>query len=96
MSDWKPDYTITPRRIVCAAMWKEGRIITGARHFDKVMRQQMEASEGLAWWRSCEQGFIDQFGDFINRSEAWKIAEDQKQILMEVSAPGTLYSENLY
>ena len=95
-TEWKPDYTITPRRIVCAAMRKENRIITGARHYDKIMRQQMEASEGLVWWRGCEQGFIDQFGDFLCREDAWKIAQEQEQIRKEVSSPGILYSENLY
>jgi hypothetical protein len=94
--EWKPDYSVTPRRIVCAAMFKEGRVITGARHYDKIMRAQMLASEGIAWWRSCKQGFIDQFGDFLDRQEAWKIADEQGQISREVSAPGTLYSENLY
>ena len=91
-----PDYSISPRRVVCAAMRKEGRIITGARHYDKIMRAQMGASEGVEWWKNCQQGFIDQFGDFIDRSEAWKIAEHQGQIRREVSTPGTLYSENLY
>jgi hypothetical protein len=45
MGKWKPDYSVTPRRVVCAAMLKEGRIITGARHFDEIMRRQMEATE---------------------------------------------------
>jgi hypothetical protein len=94
--EWKPDYTITPRRIVCAAMSKEGRIVTGARHFDKVMRNQMEASEGVKWWKDCEQGFIDQFGDFLNRDEAWIVAEEQEQIRRDVGTTGHLYSENLY
>lgn len=95
-SEWTPDYTITPRWIVCAALHKEGRIITGARHFDKIMRSQMESTEGISWWKSGDQGFIDQFGDFINREEAWIIAMDRGQICREVSTPGTLYSENLY
>ncbi len=94
--EWKPDYNVTPRRIVCAAMLKEGRIITGARHFDKIMRAQMEASEGIKWWKSCAQGFIDQFGDFLDRKEAWKIASQRRQIRKRVSCAGTLYSENLY
>lgn len=87
---------LSPRRIVCAAMFKEGRIVTGARHFDKVMRQQMEASEGIQFWKNCKQGFIDQFGDFIDRQEAWVIAKSQNQIVKSVSSEGTLYSENLY
>jgi len=95
-SEWRPDYSVTPRRIVCAAMLKEGRIITGVRHYDEIMRTQMQASEGLAWWRGCTQGFIDQFGDFLNRQDAWKVADEQGQIRHEVSTPGTLYSENLY
>lgn len=95
-SDWKPDYSVTPRRIVCAAMSKDGRIVTGARHFDKVMRNQMEASEGIEWWRSCKQGFIDQFGDFLNREEAWDVAKEQDQIRRDLPTEGYLFSENLY
>jgi hypothetical protein len=97
--EWKPDYSVTPRRIVCAAIrHKEtGRIITGARHYDKIMREQINASEGITFWKpSCEQGFIDQFGDFLNRKDAWRIAENEGQIRREVSSAGTLYSENLY
>lgn len=91
-SEWKPDYSVTPRRIVCAANRHRvtGHIICGARHWDKVMRSQTQEYKG---W---EQGFIDQFGDFLNRQDAWRIAEDQGQIRRTVSTPGTLYSENLY
>ena len=103
-SEWKPDYSITPRHIVCAAVIKEGRIITGARHFDKIMRSQMKSAEGVAWWQGCQQGFIDQFGDFLSRQDAWVVATGQAQIRREVSSirrevssTGTLlYSENLY
>jgi hypothetical protein len=94
--DWKPDYSVAPRRVVSAAMMRDGRIITGARHFDRIMKAQMEATEGLKWWNSCEQGFIDQFGDFMSREVAWVVAVHQKQIFQQCSAPGTLYSENLY
>lgn len=97
-SEWKPDYTLTPRRVVCAAVRKGDRIITGARHFDKIMRAQIKAAEGFDFWKGggVEQGFIDQFGDFMDRKTAWSVARDQDQIRQEVSAPGTLYSENLY
>ena len=96
-NEWKPDYSVTPRRVVCAAIRKEGRILAGARHFDKVMRAQIEASEGMGWWKlGAEQGFIDQFGDFLTREEAWSVARIENQIIKEVSSPGTLYSENLY
>lgn len=97
MSEWRPDYTITPRLIVCAAIKKGDRIITGARHYDKIMRQQIIASEGIDFWKvGTEQGFIDQFGGFLNREEAWIVAENQNQIRKQVSTPGILYSENCW
>lgn len=96
MSDWKPDYSVTPQVIVCAAIHKDGRIITGARHFDGLMRGQILASEGFDFWRSADQGFVDQFGQFLTRKEAWKIAKEMNQIKKDVSIEGTLYSENLY
>ena len=47
-----------------------------------------------------EQGFIDSWGVFYNRQDAWKIAEENNQIIRRVGGDtkdgGTLYSENLY
>jgi len=78
-------------------MLQNGRIITGARHYDAIMRSQMKASEGLAWWRGCEQGFIDQRGNFLTRREAHKLAVDNSQIRRRCGGDHeTLYSENLY
>lgn len=95
-SEWKPDYSVTPRRVVCAANRHKtkGIIICGARHWDKLMRGQVNAmgEKPIGW----DQGFVDQFGDWMDREEAWKVATDQNQITREVSSPGTLYSENLY
>ena len=88
---------INEPRIVCAAMRKETRIICGARHYDPVMRQQMIASEGLDFWKGCEQGFIDQFGNFLTREEAHKIAVKEQQIRKHVGGDkDRLFSENLY
>lgn len=112
MSDyWKDNNIEKPDSyVVCAAMFKDDRIITGARHFDKVMRDQMEASEGIAWWKNCKQGFINQFGEFLTREEAWVIADKNGQINLydpaghnkRIAQPanqgteGILFSENLY
>lgn len=87
-----------PVYIVCAANRSKntGRIICGARHHDTIMREQIKASEGRDEWVNSDQGFIDQYGRFWNREDAWKIAEKQGQIRRQVSTPGTLYSENLY
>ena len=94
-SDWKPDYKVTPRRVVCAALRNRtsGRIICGARHWDKVMRAQKLENES---WKGWDQGFIDQFGDWMDRETAWRIACDQMQIRRLVGPSGTLFSENLY
>lgn len=84
------------RRIVCAAIkFPGGEIILGARHWDKRMRETVKAlglKPGLE-----DQGFIDQFGDYIDRKEAMKIAIEADQIIRTVGGSGKeLFSENLY
>ena len=71
-----------------------------ARHFDTIMRQQMQAA---GWSFKCtesEEGFIDQYGAWMTRREAWQVAMDARQIVQRVGGDsadgGTLYSENLY
>lgn len=91
----------TASRVVCAANRNRdtGMIICGARHFDRIMHSQMElrpASERDGW-RLAEQGFINQFGDFLTRKQAWDIAEKNGQIIRDLgTGKGVLYSEHLY
>lgn len=84
--------------IVCAAMqMDDDHIITGVRHFSPDMRATMLKAYGEGYHlRVKEQGFIDQYGHFLDRRSAWKVAESMGQIRRIVSEPGTLYSENLY
>lgn len=43
------------------------------------------------------QGFIDQYGDFYTRQEAWVVANKNNQIIRRVGGDHEkLYSENLY
>ncbi|VVE47173.1 hypothetical protein [Pandoraea anhela] len=95
-------------RVVCAACRFSSNppmIILGARHWDPRMHETFEALQQLVsasiidhgrW----EQGFIDQFGKFLSRTEAWKVAEAAGQIIRRCGGDeadgGTLYSENLY
>ncbi len=94
--------------VVCAAMKKGEIIVAGARHYDMVMRSQIEAMNvGSHGW---EQGFIDQKGKFLTREEAWKIADAAGQIRRptgwekdynnprnpNIGDTGVLFSENLY
>jgi hypothetical protein len=106
---WKPDYNVTPQRIVCAAnQHKDGAIIVGIRHFDEVMRATIDLRKQInpdEDWHGCDQGFIDQFNNFISREDAWLIACKANQIYRfcggqtkeDFGKTGIkLYSENLY
>ena len=95
------------RRVVCAALRTAAmpNLILGPRHFDETMRRQIrEGIDEGAWvnrtWMGAEQGFIDQRGVFLTRTEAWKVAYAALQIIRRVGGDtadgGTLYSENLY
>ncbi|RSK75882.1 hypothetical protein EJ774_23675 [Pandoraea apista] len=86
------------RRIVCAANRKRftGEIVLGIRHWDAFMRRDMFDSEG----DPVDQGFVDQHGRFLSRTEAWKVAKAAGQIIRRCGGDeadgSTLYSENLY
>ena len=86
------------RRIVCAAnkCVSNHQIILGIRHYDLFMRTHGARYLGL----EMVQGFVDQHGVFLTRTEAWPIAEAAGQIIRRVGGDetdgGTLYSENLY
>lgn len=90
---------VTPRVVVCAAIRsKTGKLVCGARHWDAAMRGQVLVDgKRPSEWLSAEQGFIDQFCVFMDRQEAWKVAEAAGQIKYGPEhSKGTLYSEDLY
>jgi hypothetical protein len=91
------------RRIVCAAcLYSDGILIIGPRHGDKVMQSQY----GEYIEKMCDdtikvkQGFIDQWGLFLDRRQAWLVANRQLQIIHRFGDYRdewhTLFSENLY
>jgi hypothetical protein len=85
------------RRIVCAALRKDGVLIVGPRHFDRVMIDQIERM-GLDM-RQAEQGFIDQGGEFLDRRDELAVATGANQInwCRPKTNPVTeLFSEDLY
>ena len=89
------------RRVVCAAnKTKNGTVLLGARHWDTWMVKQADL-QGIRGGNE-EQGFIDQYGNFLTRKEAWVIAKRQNQIMRYVgnqsseSVDDILWSENLY
>ena len=89
------------RKIIAAAnkLGDSGVLLVGARHWDLVMHRQFEAmkdSLGLSSHATCiKQGFIDQYGQFVDRKEALEIAHKNNQELIGKDWP-ELYSENLY
>lgn len=96
------------QRVVCAAnRMPDGTMFIGARHWDMHMHRQADMYKKLhniqeKTLAKVEQGFIDQFGNFLTREEAWKVARKNKQIVRLCSSEtlddeeGYLFSENLY
>lgn len=87
------------RRVVCAAcVFPDGLMLTGIRHFSPDMRL---VANKLGYttkdYAAAKQGFVDQWGNFLTRQEAYIIAYRQGQYNpYEPYTPGTLYSEDLY
>lgn len=93
---------------------EDSLIIASPRHFDSVARASAAAvkpyfvkkyptlseSQIQLSIRSSTQGFVDRFGDFHSRTDAWKIAHAANQIKHRCGGDdtngGTLFSENLY
>jgi hypothetical protein len=94
-----------PRRVVCAAIRAaDGDVLLGIRHYSPDMHKQIAARHDGSKFKHRhdeDQGFVDQFGDYLTREEAYKIAETNGQIYRpEGNGQGLngmkLYSEGLY
>ncbi len=98
------------RRVVCAAIRSSsGLLITGARHYDRGMCEQItKRIDGQQFVSRPDehQGFIDQHGAWMNRFEAYDVALAAGQIVYpqrcgtgldaDGNARPKLYSEGLY
>ncbi|MHB0806026.1 hypothetical protein [Stutzerimonas nitrititolerans] len=95
---------IEGRFVVCAACRYGDLIVCGARHFDKVMHSQltqMREDKLFEFEKAgrAEQGFIDQYGVFMNREEALAVAKAAGQLNVrrsKTSPERELFSEDLY
>lgn len=93
------------RRIVCAAIRAyDGDLLLGIRHYSRDMHAQIEArNDGNKFLnrRDKDQGFVDQYGTYLTREEAYQLAESNGQLLypracgIGLGGP-QLYSEGLY
>jgi len=91
-----------PRKVVCAANRYGDIIITGIRHHCPIMRQNMRAFGSIQELRlrgKEEQGFVDQWGNFMDRKQAMNIIKkfDQPNFNSDRNGCSTyLFSEGLY
>ena len=95
---------MTIRRVVCAANryeLKDGsfKIFIGIRHYCWVMHQNMEFWKTSIKRETEIQGFVDQYGVFMDRFEALRVAKDAGQLnvaRLKTSPENKLFSEDLY
>ena len=84
-----------PRRIVAACnLYGDVRII-GIRHFCPLMGENLRA-RGMEGHIEHEQGFVDQYGIFVSRTDAKIIAQTNGQHLREAFISDEAYSENFW
>jgi hypothetical protein len=92
-------------RIVAAAVRNvTGQLVVSARHYDSLMHAQIAArmdAESFHGVHGDNEGFIDQYGRYLTRREAYLVARAAGQILNEAACATMfghreLYSEALY
>lgn len=98
---WRWDKYNVQRRIVCAANRYKDYILLGPRHWSDMMYMassvvDQDLLHEYAGELYEEQGFIDQFGNYLTREEAWVIAMAAGQVIHDIGPTGTLFSEHLY
>lgn len=106
---WIPPSSVPVHIVSAACQLKVGNrcgdekdiIISSPRHQDITMRNYLNQIQFIDEFSMPEtiEGFIDQFGRFWNRKEAWVIVDIHKQPLVDRGLRQTaeiLYSEDLY
>jgi histidinol phosphatase-like PHP family hydrolase len=93
--------TIKPKhRVVCAAIRAaDGELLIGIRHYSADMHNQMsKRSDGDKFYHrgGRNQGFVDQFGVYMDRREAFDVAMKAGQIINMNACTHELYSEGIY
>ncbi len=92
------------RRVVCAANRYDCNVgcwvvFIGVRHYCPIMRQNMQSYEDMLIRESEIQGFVDQYGVFMDRKEALQVAKEAGQLniaRIKTWPDNELFSEDLY
>jgi hypothetical protein len=82
------------RVVSMAACIVDGHLIVGNRHFCPIMRMTLD-NLNVDYSKhdvGTDQGFVDQWGVYMGREEAWVVAKAAGQI-KEVFTEGVLFSE---
>lgn len=84
--------------MVCAAIRKGRIIIASPRHYDEFTHNVLCALHPSEKMYDAEQGFIDQWGKFMTREEAFEVASAVGQIIKKTGNPDSkeLFSEDIY
>lgn len=82
------------RVVSMAANVVDGYLIIGNRHFCPLMQMQIDLLGLMCQNHNVrtQQGFVDQWGVYMNRKNAWIVAKEAGQI-KQVYTEGTLFSE---
>lgn len=90
-------HTPMQQRISSAALrLPDGTIVVSPRHYDRLCHEILDKLNWSGEGRP-EEGFVDQFGKFLDRKEAFKVAYVAGQIIRRCGGDyaGILYSENI-
>ena len=101
------DTQAATRRVVCAAIRAaDGSLLLGIRHYSADMHEQIARrrdGEKFMHRHDEHQGFVDQWGQWMSRTDAYAVAAANGQIVRPEALPPTLideaprlYSEGLY
>ena len=91
------DHAPVKRKIITAAnrFRTTNLVLVGARHWSPAMREQARAM-GAECGDDWQQGFIDQYDQFLSREDAKRIALANGQALIGDDWGRELFSENLH
>lgn len=82
------------RQVVCAANRYGDLIVLGVRHHCPIMNKTLDLL-GIEE-PSVEQGFVDQWGNYMDRVEALEVIKANGRWIRDEEYLDELYSENLY
>lgn len=101
--EWQEALRFDRKQVIVSSAMRSpsGIIIACVRHGDELFYNAVDnmklcdEDKDFNYW---EQGFVDQYREFLTREEAWVIAEENGQIKHKLGCDDAkrLYSENLY